>query len=249
VGVGGPAWRRLAEDRRAPLLADLVRRFSRLAVGAVAVVVVTGAVNSFLELATPGDLWRLDYGRAILAKIGLLAVALALAARHRWVVPGRLARPTPEGGAAAAVGSFERTSAWEAVLLGLAVAVTAGLVVLVPGRTVALAAAGPVNETSRTAGYTVQLYIDPTAVGANEFHVSFVTPSGLAAGEVTNASVSLGPVGSGGTPLAMRLISPGHFVGDGDLPGPGRYQLAVDASTDSAKPSTSFTFSLSTKKE
>jgi copper transport protein len=249
VAVGGPARRRLAEAERAPFLRDLVRRFSRLAVGAVAVVIVTGTLNSFLELAHPGDLWRLDYGRAILAKVGLLAVALVLAARHRWVVPARLTRGPDAGGGPAAVGSFERTSAWEAVLLGLAVAVTAGLVVLVPGRTVALAASGPVNETSRTAGYTVQLYVDPTAVGPNEFHVSFVTPAGLAAGEVTNASVSLGPVGAPGAPLAMRLISPGHFVGDGELPGPGRYQLSVDASTDSAKPSTSFTFRLSNKKE
>jgi len=242
VAVGGPAWRRLGAAERPRLLRQLVPRFSRLAVGAVALVLVTGTVNAFLELATPGDLWRLSYGRAITAKIVLLALALALAARHRWVVPKRLSAGGEEG--AAAVASFERSSAWETAALGLTVAVTAGLVVLVPGRTVALAASGPVNQTARTSGYTVQLYIDPTHVGANEFHVSFVTPDGLAAADVANATVSLAALGAAPGPLAMRLISPGHFVGDGDLPAPGHYQLAVDATAGSTKASTTFTFRL-----
>ena len=241
VGVGGPAWRRVAEQDRPAFLRRLLARFSRLAVATVAVVVVTGVLNAVLELATPGDLWRLTYGRAILAKVVLLGVALALAARHRWVVPRRLAAG-PQAGEA--IGSFERTSRWEAAVLALTVAVTAGLVVLVPGRTVALAASGPVNQTARTGGYTVQLYIDPTHVGANEFHVSFVTTDGLAASEIANVTVSLGTVGSPPTPLAMRLISPGHFVGDGELPAPGRYELPVETTTGSAKPSTTFTFRL-----
>jgi hypothetical protein len=130
------------------------------------------------------------------------------------------------------------------VLLALTLAVTAGLVVLIPGRTVALAASGPVNQTARTGGYTVQLYIDPTAVGANEVHVSFVTPSGLAAGEVSTVSVSLNPLGSPPAKLAMRLISPGHFVGDTSLPAPGRYHITVTAGTGTAN----FDFRLRTSK-
>lgn len=233
----------------------MLPRFSRLAVWGVVLVVATGTVNAIVELAAPSDLWRLTYGRAILAKIALLAVALVLAARHRWVFPKRLSAEAAGAGGAAgggaagdAVGGFERSSAWEAVLLGLAVAVTAGLVVLVPGRTVALAASGPVNQTARAGGYTVQLYVDPTGVGANEFHVSFVTPSGLAAAEVANAAVALGPAGAPPSPLAMRLISPGHFVGDGNLPAPGRYELSVQASAGNANPATTFSFRLKTTK-
>jgi hypothetical protein len=219
---------------------------------AVAVVVLTGVLNSYLELAHISDLWRLTYGRVILAKIVLLGLALVLAARHRWVFPKRLAGPAPAvavagvgPGAAKAeaaadpdeadpVEAFERSSRWEAVLLGLVVAFTAGLVVLVPGRTIALAASGPVNQTARTGGYTVQLYIDPTAVGANEVHVSFVTPSGLAAAEVATVKVDLTQLGSPPATLAMRLISPGHFVGDTTLPAPGRYDLSVVADTGTA---------------
>jgi copper transport protein len=278
VGIGGPAWRALADVDRPKLLRRVLPRFSRLAVAAVAVVVASGILNAVLELSSVRDLWRLTYGRAILAKVVLLAAALALAARHRWVTPRRLAVPGgdvpataatgaaatgaaglgagaigtvapggtggPGGPVGAAVGSFERTSRWEAVLLGLAVAVTAGLVVLVPGRTVALAANGPVSQTNRTGGYAVQLYIDPSAPGANEVHVSFVTPTGLAAGEVSSTVVSLVPLGAPPVGLAMRLISPGHFVGDADLSTSVRYAIQVDAGTGS----TTFHFQLHSSK-
>lgn len=229
VAVGVPAWRALAEEDRPALLRRVLPRFSRVAVGAVAVVIASGVLNAILELAHPSDLWRLTYGRVILAKVALLAVALVLAARHRWVFPKRLAAPasTP----VAAVDAFERSSRWETALLALTVAVTAALVVLIPGRTVALAANGPVNQTARSGSYTVQLYIDPTAVGANEVHVSFVTPTGLAASEVATVTVKLAPLGTPPTTLAMRLISPGHFVGDANLSGPGRYDLSVSADT------------------
>jgi copper transport protein len=248
VAVGAPAWRALPEPDRPRLLRQLLPRFSRLAVAAVAVVVATGVVNAVLELGAPGDLWRLSYGRAVAAKIVFLLAALALAARHRWILPARLAGADGGGPGAAegqrAVGSFERSSAWEAVLLGLSVAVTAGLVVLVPGRTVALAASGPVNQTARAGRYTVQLYIDPTTVGANEVHVSFVTAGGLAAAEVANASVSLTPAGATPAIVSMRLISPGHFVGDADLAGPGRYVLSVDGGAGSATSAATFAFRL-----
>jgi copper transport protein len=238
VAVAGPGWRVLAAADRPAFLRRVLRRFSRIAGAAAAVVVASGVLNAALELHTPSDLWRLGYGRAILAKVALLALALVLAARHRWVVPGRLTGP--DVAAAGAVGPFERSSAWEVVLLGLAVAVTAGLVVLVPGRTIALAASGPVNQTARTGASTVQLYIDPTAVGPNEIHVSFVTPDGLAVADVGNVAVAL--TGLGGPPAAvpMRLISPGHLVGDADLPAPGRYQVAVEAAAGRA----TFTFDL-----
>jgi copper transport protein len=236
VALGAPAWRALAAPDRPALVRQVLPRFSRLAVAAVAVVVASGTLNAVLELAHPSDLWRLTYGRAILAKIVLLGVALALAARHRWVVPKRLAAADGTG----ALDGFERSSRWEAVALGLTVAITAGLVVLVPGRTVALAASGPVNQTARAGAYTVQLYIDPTGVGANEVHVSFVTATGLAASEVANTAVSVTPPGAPPGTLAMRLISPGHFVGDANFAGPGRYEISVSA----APGATTFNFRL-----
>jgi copper transport protein len=237
IAVGGVAWRKLAPDDRPALLRQLVPRFSRLALSAVAVVIVTGVVNSFANLAAVSDLWNLTYGRVLLAKIVILVLALVLGARHWRIVPRRLGHDVR---AAATVRSFQRTVAIEVFLLVGAIALAAALVALVPGRTVALAANGPVNQEKQLGPYTAQLTIDPTAVGPNQFHVTFVNAQGLGAAEVTNSTVGVGRAGAPLDPVAMRLISPGHFVGDTILPTVGAYRVAV--ATGAA--STTFQFHL-----
>ena len=223
VLLGRMAWREVEPGDRPRLLSQLVRRFSRMAMVAVAVIVVTSVVNSIGAFASLSDLWDVAYGKVVAAKVVLLAVALALAAVHRWRTPKRLARAAA-GAAPGAVAAFERTSGAELAAVAVAVALAAALVAIVPGKSLALAARGPVNQERRAGAYTVQLFIDPTAVGDNQVHVTFVNAKGLAAAEVSTLSVSLGDAA-----LAMRLISPGHFVGDTSLPAPGPYRLAVNA--------------------
>jgi hypothetical protein len=128
-----------------------------------------------------------------------------------------------------------RTSAVQLVVLLAAVGLAAGLVASVPGRSLALAAKGPVSREQRTGAHTVQLFIDPSTVGANQIHLTFVTDQGLAAADVSNATVSLD-----GRRLAARLIAPGHFVADVSLPTPGPYRLSVTATGAT----TTFTFNL-----
>ena len=236
VVLGGGAGRALAAERRPALAREVVARFSRLALVGMLVVVATGVLNAVLDLASVSDLWRIRYGQLIVVKVALLAVALVLAARHRWTVPRRLALAGDASVAAAR--SFDRSALVELVALVAAVAVAAGLVALIPGRSLALVANGPVNVERRAGTYTVQLFIDPTAVGANQVHLTYVGAQGLGAGEVTNTDVSLGLAAGAPEPVAMRLISPGHFVGDVILPSPGSYRLqshagaGVDATFD-----------------
>jgi copper transport protein len=244
VVLAGRSWRALPADRRAPLLRELVPRFSRIAVAAVLVVVATGVVNALLDLASVSDLWRDDYGRVVLAKVAVLLLALVLAARHLWVVPRRLADPASGRRSAA---SFARTSGVELALLGGAVALAAGLVALVPGKTLALAANGPVNKQRAAGGYTVQLYLDPSTVGANQVHVTFQNAQGLGATEVTQLKLAIAPGASPLQPVDMRLISAGHFAGDTTLARPGSYRVTVDGGGQGVKASTTFTFKLSKK--
>jgi copper transport protein len=267
VLVAGPGWRSVPPGARPPLLAGLISRFGRLAIASVAVIVASGVVNAVLDLATVSDLWETEYGRVILAKVALLTVALALAARHRWATP-RLLVPRAagdrdpvtvgaphhgdggvggggggggdlgdgdDGPALAAVRAFDRSAAVELAVLVGAVALAAALVALVPGRSLAKAANGPVNQEHRAGPYTVQLFVDPTAVGANEVHLTFVDAAGLGASSVPNTRVTVARDGAGPSlpqPVAMRLISPGHFVGDTTLPQPGSYRLQVSAGAD-----------------
>jgi hypothetical protein len=102
-----------------------------------------------------------------------------------------------------------------------------------------------VNLERHAGQYTVQLFVDQTAV-PNQVHVTFVNAQGLAAPEVTNVTVSLARAGSPPSPLDMRLLSPGHFVADAGTLAPGRYQIAV-AAGGGVQASTSFTIKLSGK--
>ena len=243
VILGGLSWRALEPAGRAALLRALVPRFSRVALVAVAVVVATGTVNSLLDLATVSDLWSTTYGRVVLAKIIVLCLALLLAARHLWWTPRRLARGDV---AASEARWFERTSGLELGLLTVAVALASALVALVPGKTLALAASGPVSQEKAAGAYTVQLFIDQTAV-PNQVHVTFVDAQGLAASEVTNVHVDMARESAAPAPLEMRLISAGHFVGDaGDLRA-GRYRIDVH-SQGAVDTSTTFNVKLSSSK-
>jgi len=122
----------------------------------------------------------------------------------------------------------------------VAVGLATARAVFAPGKSLAQAARGPVNVERHVGQYTAQVFLDPSSVGANQLHLTFVDAQGLAAAQVTNASAGLGPVGGGLRPVALRLISPGHFVGDVRLATAGRYRVSI--STAGAR--ATFTFRL-----
>lgn len=92
IWVGGVAalaflvWPGAPELRRRTFLG-----FARLAVGLVALMVVAGGFLAYVRLAEPADLWQTEYGRFLMLKLGLVAVALAWGAFHHLVVRPRLA--------------------------------------------------------------------------------------------------------------------------------------------------------------
>jgi copper transport protein len=244
VVLGGSTWAAVAPEDRNGLLRHVVARFSRLALVAVAVVVVSGSVNSFLDLASVSDLWDTAYGRVLSAKIALLTVALAFGGWHLWGLPRGLgASEAPDAGGAAR--SFRRSSTLELVVLTAVVGFASALVALVPGRSLALQDRGPVNQEERAGRYTVQLFLDPSTPGTNEIHVTFIDPNGLGASEMTAVSVTLGGEDGAPQPLPMKLISPGHFVANRDLAA-GVYRLALQTDAPSPVLSVSFEFKLRT---
>ncbi|WP_333827480.1 copper resistance CopC/CopD family protein [Pararhodobacter sp.] len=77
---------------RGPDAAAQMARFSRLALPMVALLVVSGSLLAWRQLETPAALTGTAYGTVLLAKLVLVAVVLALAARHRLVLTPALAR-------------------------------------------------------------------------------------------------------------------------------------------------------------
>jgi copper transport protein len=231
VALGAPGWQRLRAKGPALLLGQLLPRFSRLAVVAVAVVVLTGVISTLGQLGSIWDLWRVPYGLVLLAKLTLVALALAMGREHRFLLPARLAnRRQLVRDARATVSEFRQSAVTELVTLLVVVAAASVLVAMVPGRTVALA--GGLVDASRQAGpWTVQLLLDPSAGGANELHLTFTDRDGLAAGQASNVQGTLSRIDQPTSPAALqlRLLAPGHFSADVDLAAPARYRLAVQA--------------------
>jgi putative copper export protein len=106
------------------------RRFSRLAAWCLAAVVATGAWNAWVQLPAPSALWASGYGRALLAKLALVAALVAYGAANRFLVLPRLLGRDDPGTA----GRFRRYVGYEAALALAVFAVTAVLTDSTPPR-------------------------------------------------------------------------------------------------------------------
>lgn len=91
VWVGGLAALAFVVWPSAPSLrARAFLGFARLAVGLVGVMVLAGAYLALVRLPALSDLWESDYGRLLLVKLAIVAVALSWGALHHVVVRPRL---------------------------------------------------------------------------------------------------------------------------------------------------------------
>jgi hypothetical protein len=81
-------------------------------------------------------------------------------------------------------------------------------------------------------GRSVQTYVDPGGAGLNQVHATFFNAQGNELPVSDGAVVSATPSGPGPTmTLPITRLSPGHFVGQGNLSaGRWRFDVAATAS-------------------
>lgn len=104
--------------------AAVVSRFSMFGIGAVGLLLLTGAINTWLLTDSVFNLPSSDYGRLLLIKIGLFVAMVAFACVNRWYWSPRLPAP----GAVAAI----RRNAWLELGFGLAVICIVGALGTLP---------------------------------------------------------------------------------------------------------------------
>ena len=131
VLAGAPADRERLPERDAPRppsllppLARMVSAFSRFALAAVALLVATGVVNAWLHLGSLDALVSTPYGRTLLLKLGLVAVAGSFGFYNWRVVRPALAR-APDAG-------LIKTTASVELLVGLAILLVTAVLVATP---------------------------------------------------------------------------------------------------------------------
>jgi copper transport protein len=216
LGAGADRW---------PLAARAVPRFSQLAVGSVAVLIVAGTVNAYEEVGAWRGLWDTTYGRLLLAKIALVLPLLALGAyNNRFAVPRlrrQVATPVEQR-------RFLRTAGAELALFAAVVAVTSVLVTEPPAKA-SVVPKGPYATTVALGNLEANVVVDPAKVGNNVVHFYLTDRSGrvrnLAELRVSAelASRQIGPLR-----YEAHQLAPGHYAVHGaQFPLAGDWQLAI----------------------
>jgi copper transport protein len=177
-------------------LGRIVGRFSTFAVVSVAVLVLTGVLQSVQRLVLIQDLWETPYGIAVLAKVALLAAALVLAAFNllRW------------GPALRRGGEDDRARRWlgrdvrgETAAIVLILVATALLTALVPPAQTSGAA---YQSTRHAGGMRLQLLLASASPGQNRY--------------VLRVSEGLAPV-TDALRVALRFTMIEHDMGESEI--------------------------------
>jgi copper transport protein len=194
---------------RWPFAARAVPRFSALALGSVALLLVAGVVNAYLEVRVWRGLWETTYGQLVLVKAALVLPLLALGAFNN-----RVSVPRLRAAVASAVEQrrFLRAVAAELVVLVAVVAVTAVLVDEAPAKDTLP------QPRSQTAHATIgpfkgTVVVTPAAVGSNRITLRFESAGGAPASLAeVDVAASLPARGIGPLRLTTRRTAPGTYT-------------------------------------
>jgi copper transport protein len=159
----------LARRERWPLAASSVPRFSAMAVGSVAVLVVAGTFNGYLQVRAWRGLWETEYGVLLLIKVGLVLPLLAIGAyNNRRAVP----RLRAQIASVIERRRFLRFVGVELVVMAAIVGVTAGLVNAPPART-EVAMHEAFEQEVELGPLMAHVTVTPAMAGANDIHLEF----------------------------------------------------------------------------
>ena len=125
-------------------------RFSTLAVGVLAALLVSGTVLTWRIIGSWEDLFGTSYGRLLLSKIVLVAAASGVASWNRFVLLPRVTGGATEGATRRERGQAEAAKGRNLIRLGRLVAIEASILVVVLGLTSVL-----VDQSPRSSGQAV----------------------------------------------------------------------------------------------
>jgi copper transport protein len=201
----------LAPEARTPLLAGTVGRFSALATIALPVLLITGVVQSIVEVGTFPALLDSAFGRAVLIKIAVAVVIVGLGFYNRRRLLPALRRATTPGRAGAAL---RRTLRAELALGLVAIAATGALSSYAPS---VAESSGPYATTVNIGPARVEVTVDPARTGPNQMHLYlFDRATGAPFEETEELSVTaeLPEKQIAKITLDSHVAGPGHFVVD-----------------------------------
>jgi copper transport protein len=196
-------WQSLARERRVRAFTAVVPRFSKVALGSVAVLAVSGVGESWFHMPAINALWETSYGIWILVKTGLIAIAILVASGNLLRSTPQLAAagaqpdegPSPAGAGRAALAVRVRVSGEVALVAGtlFAAAVLSSIAPPPPAFALensAIASVGPgrVIKSIARGGYLLQVLVSPNKAAAPDSFALRITRNGQ---PVRGANVTL----------------------------------------------------------
>lgn len=211
---------------RSDVAALAVRAFSTAAASVLAVLVLAGSVLAWQLVGSWRGLVESGYGRVLLAKVALVAVAVGIAAYNRQRLVPRAATERP---------TLVRTLGAEASLLLAVVLVTGFLVQQSPPAGVGSevpAAAEPVTGLADLGGLQATVTLDPATVGSNSVTVEIDNSSGTPAELFTPPQLRVLGEGADVGEVVIEPVSLGVYRGTVQLPLAGTWRFQVSVRVD-----------------
>lgn len=219
----------LAADERTRLLVAAVGRFSTLAGIAVAVVLLSGVVQSLVSVASWGALLDTAYGRSVLVKLVLFTALIGLGAANRARVLPALRRAAGAGASPGGAGVLlRRLLRVEVAIFVVALGVTGALATYAPSTA---ASGGPFSDTVVLGPARMEATVEPARVGLNEMHLYlFDRADGRQFDATKELTITAELPAKGIAPIELEpsRAGPGHFVvGGAALTVPGDWTVSV----------------------
>lgn len=197
---------------RTGLLTRVTWKFSTLAIVAVIVVGVTGAVQAIIDVGSIPDLLGTAFGRAVAIKIVLFAVLVVLGWLNRGRIIPTLVKRMESGESPGNPGRrLNRLLRAEVFLIVCVLGVSAALVTYPPPDSIK---SGPVSGSVLAEPYQVEYTVDPARVGRNEVHLYVFDDVTGAPVPVVAVELSFSLPKSGIDPIEAETskAGPGHYV-------------------------------------
>ncbi|MBK5330760.1 MAG: copper resistance protein CopC/CopD [Ilumatobacteraceae bacterium] len=188
---------------------DGAEHFSRIALLAVAVVVVSGTIQGIRQVGSVDGLTGTSYGKLLIWKLVAVAATLGIAAVARASTHGRLALAPASVGAAGA-GSFDRPRLRRAITIETALAVAIVIVtsLLMAANPSQATASAPFSATLTSNGYLASIEVSPGRVGANEVHIFLSSPNSSLA-QADNVTVTIQDPSRDVDPIKIDVVKAG----------------------------------------
>lgn len=220
---------------------SIATRFSPVALVSVATLALTGVASGWRQMGSLSGFTDSDYGRALLTKLVVVAIVVAIAAVSRWVLrndvesdatvvtDGSNVLPQgPHGGPRL----LTRTVRVEALGILIILGVTSVLVGSPPPvDAVRVAAAGPASVSVVQGDRIAQIDLEPAVTGGTTMHVTITSAGGLSdrADEIT-VTARMPAEGVGPIDIETTVAGPNHVTtASADLPIPGVWEITVTA--------------------